>query len=942
MQIKIHHILIFICVIVTTTILVFPDRHYIIEKLIESGRLETARNYIQRFINENPDDMILYIMSSDIYLAEGRIDKAVNILRPLLKSKNVSKQLLLRLAQLYEWERDPRRALVVLERTSEVFPDDVQVWNRLIAYYRYLGMMGKEVQAIVALARLNYLTPKKERVLTIIDNKMFEIAEMYTKAPDEMKMFLLSKLNVVRNNYTDEIADQNLSQKDKDKSVEFVMMRIIELYVYSDLLDEIKPFVFKLDQQLYSKNKYRLTLVKVMRWADMDNEAIAYLWELHEKNPKQTVFLEQIVKISRENGHLLTAINALQQLVQMRPKDQAYGNQMAQLYIANEKYSDAMQLYKQLIYRFPNKGYTLLFLEAALNSGKKELMLEAANEVQAMPHQSHEVIKQLVEIYLGLEKIQLAFHTSLTYLSSIEHPEKSDLKKILEIAIWTNTPKNIRSAISLMHKNFKDDAELIILCGDAYLALNQPQEAFLLYGKVIHLKHKDRDFMLKYMDIASYTQRPELMSSAALTASRLAQKDYDVIEKSVQLLQWTNQAGKAFDIYNRWIQLYGGTSLQAQKLLTLARESGDPVKMRRAMEMMQTYVPRNPKIQLTIAQEAIASGLTHEAIFAYEAYLRHEENDAEVQRKLADLYVSDGQTEKAFHLYRQLFEKFPQDSIIREKLIQLAGWTKNASVIAYLVAEQANAAPSDYSLQIKAGDACIAAAQTKDSIVFFERALTINPYALDIRRKLSQYYGWLEQYDDRIRILESIQKYGRLTQSERIQIAQAAMDRKQPDKVISLLSPLFKRKLLSETSGILLAQAFQQKGRHARSIQIYKQLARQYQDDSQLLGKMGNQILWMQNQEMALSFFKKALAQDSKNLDALKGCAQIYAWKNQYKKAVLNFNRYLKINPDDYEVRYQLAELLYAKGQKQNAFKHYQKALSLIDRQKKLAKIVTE
>jgi hypothetical protein len=59
---------------------------------------------------------------------------------------------------------------------------------------------------------------------------------------------------VVRNNYTDEIADQNLSQKDKDKSVEFVMMRIIELYVYSDLLDEIKPFVFKLDQQLYTKN----------------------------------------------------------------------------------------------------------------------------------------------------------------------------------------------------------------------------------------------------------------------------------------------------------------------------------------------------------------------------------------------------------------------------------------------------------------------------------------------------------------------------------------------------------------------------------------------------------------------------------------------------------------------------------------------------------------
>jgi tetratricopeptide (TPR) repeat protein len=942
MQIKIHHLFIFISVIVTATILVFPDKHYIIEKMIESGRLELAREYIKRFTTKNPDDMILFVMSSDIYLIEGRADKAIDSLLPFLRRKNVSKQLLLRLAKLYEWERDPRNARVVLERISEVFPNDVQVWNRLIGYYRYLGMMGKEAQAIVALSRLNHLTQKSDPVLSIIDKKLFDLAERYTKSPDEITLFLLSKLNVVRNNYYADAADQNISQKDKLEAADYAIMRIIELYVYSDLFNVIKSFASIMDQQLDSKHKFRLTLIEVMRWADMDNEAITYLWELHEKHPKQIVFLEQILKISRENGDLLTAINALQQLLQMHPNKQDYGNQMAQLFIEAEKYTDAVQLYKQLMHRFPNKDYASLLLKTALHSGKKELMLEAANEIQSMTNKSPEMIKQLVEIYLGLEKIQLAFNTSLKYLSSIDTPEKNDLKKMIEIAIWTNTPKNIRSAISLMHKYLKDDAELITLCGDAYLVLNEPQEAFLLYGKVIHLKHKDRDFMLKYLDIASYTQRPEIMSSAALTASKLAQKDYDVIEKSVQLLQWTNQSGKAFDIFNKWLQINGGTASQAQKLLTLAKESGDSDKMRKAVDIMRTHVSRDPKIQLTIAQEAIASGLTHEAIFAYEAYLRHEKKDADVQRKLADLYVADGQTEKAFQMYRQLFERFPQDSMIREKLIQLAGWTQNASAIAYLVTEKANAAPSDYSLQIKAGDACIAAAQTKESIVFFERALTIKPYALDIRRKLAQYYGWLEQYDDRIRILESIQQYGRLTQSERIQVAQAAMDRKQPDKVISLFTPLYKRKLLSETSGILLAQAFQQKGQNEKSIQIYKQLAEQYQDDSQLLGKMGNQILWMQNQEMALSFFKKALDQDSKNLDALKGSAQIYAWKNKYKQAVLHFNRYLKINPNDYEVRYQLAELLYAKGQKQDAFKHYQKALSLIDRKKRLAQIVTE
>jgi len=935
MQIKFYHIIIFICVIVTASVLVFPDKHFIVKELIESGRLEMARQYITRYTNDNPDDTLLFIMSSNIELIEGRIDKAINTLKPFLQSENTSKVVLLRLAQLYEWERNPKMALIVLERTSQVFPDDPDVWKRLISYYRYSGQIKNEAHAICALTQLNSQMAKKDSILSIIDNKMLEIVKRHRESPDEMSMYLLSKLNVARSNYAEEIADKDLLAKFKQESREFALTRIIELYVYADLLEEIKPLVSQLDQQLHTKLKYRMTLMTVMRWADLDTEAIAYLWELHEANPNQYEILEKIVNISRENGELLTAINALQQLIKLRPDNQDYGKQMAQLYIENEKYSEALQLYKTLMYRFPNGGYASLLLKSAISSGQKGLMSEAVDMVQPIPDKSPALLKQLIEIHLGLENIQLAFDTGLQYLLTEKKHEKEDVKKILEIAIWTNKANNINNAISVAKSLISNDPQLTIQFGDAYLALNQPQDAFLHYGKNIHLMHDNRRVMLKYLDIASYTQRPEIMSSAALTAAKLSPKDYAIIEKSVQLLQWTNQSGMAYDILEQWFQSNGSSSLHVQKLLTLARESGDQNKIKKAVHYLHSHVPRDPKVYLSMAQNAIASGLNNEAIFAYEAYLRQVKDDFQIQQKLAELYVWDGQTEKAFQLYRQLFERNPKDTVIREKLIQLAGWTHNTNAIAFLVAERANASPSDYSLQIKAGDACIAAGQTKESILFFERALTIKPYKVDIRRKLVQYYGWLEKYDNRIRMLASIQKYGRLTQSERIQLAQAAMDRKQPEKVISLLIPLFKRQLLSETSGILLAQAYQLKGENTRSIQIYKQLSQQYQDDPQLLSKMGNQILWMQNQNMALSFFKKALTLDPDNQNALKGSAQVYAWKNDSEKAIHSFKRYLKHNPDDYEMRYQLAELFYAKGQKQSAFKHYQKALTLIDRQKK-------
>ena len=926
--------------IVTATVLVFPDKHFIVKELVESGRLEMARQYIAKFTrDENPDNALLFIMSSNIELLEGRADKAITVLEPFMQKDTPSKEILMRLAQLYEWERNPKMALTVLERISQVYPDNPDIWNRLISYYRYSGQMKKESHAICALSRLNYQIANKDTILSIIDKKMFEIANLHTESPDEMSMYLLSKLNVARSNYADEIADKDISKKDKQESREYALTRIIELYVYADLLEEVKPFASHLDQRLHTKMRYRMILMTVMRWADLDKEAVAYLWELHKTNPNQYEILEKIVNISRENGELLTAINALQRLRKMRPNDQNYGKQMAQLYIEEEKYSEALQLFKQMMYQFPNSGYASLLLKSAISSGQKELMSMAVEIVQAIPNKSLALLKQLVDIYLGLDKIQLAFDMSLQYLLSEKKPEKDDIKKILEIAIWTNKPNNINDAIAVANRHFSDDTELIIQCGDAYLAMNQSKDAFLLYGKVIHLMHNNRNVMLKYLDIASYTQLPEIMSSAAMTAAKLSLNDYAIIEKSVQLLQWTNQSAKAFDILEQWFQNHGDSSRQAQQLLTLARESGDPNKIKKAVQYLHSHVPRDPKEYLSIAQNAIASGLTKEAIFAYEAYLRQVKNESQVQQKLADLYITDGQTEKAFQLYRELFEKNQKDTVIREKLIQLAGWTQNANAIAFLVANNANAAPSDYSLQIKAGDACIAAGQTNESIIFFERALTIKPYKIDIRRKLAQYYGWLEKYDDRIRMLASIQKYGRLTQSERIQIAQASMDKKQPEKVISLLSPLLKRQLLSETSGILLAQAYQQKGNKAKSIQIYKQLSQQYQDDPQLLSKMGNQVLWMQNQKLALSFFKKALTHDPDNLDALKGSAQVYSWKNEPVKAIHFFKRYLKHKPDDYEIRYQLAELFYAKGQKQSAFKQYQKALTLIDQKKRTNRI---
>jgi len=934
MQIKFYQILIFVCVIVSATVIVFPSKTYIVKELIKSGQLETARMYIQRFTENDPDNALLFTMSADTYLLEGRPDQAIGELNKFVLLYNESKDVWMRLVQLYEWEREPQKALAVLEQASVIFSYDPDIWYRLISYYRYLGLMDKEIDAIVALANLNYKIVDNDTILSIIDQKLFEVAGMHTKQPMPITTYILSKLQIARSNYFSDINDPDISPKDKKEAEDYAVTRIIELYVYADLHHNIKTFAKNIDIKQGTGFKYRITLMNVMRWADIDDEAVAYLWELHDQYPHQMEILENIAQISRENGNYEPAIAALEKMLKLHPEHPEYNQLLGRLYIESEQYASAFDLYKKMIQKYPDQNYGVQLLKVSSNSGNVDLMRDAVDFIEQLNPKTPDLLKQLVDLYINIEMPQKAFETSLTFIQS-QPVDREFMEKILQSAMWADNQAYMKQAIAIIDKNFPDDLEFTQKSVDAYIALNMPKDAFLLAGKIIHQMTDDRAFFLKYMDAASYTQIPEMMTSAALTTARLRPKDFKIIQKSVQLLQWTNHMAQAYDIYENWFLNYGGSSAQAQLLLKLAQESGVPENVKEALQVAKNHMPSDPKTQLRYAKQAMDNGLTDEAILSYEAYLSKKPKDIRIKRKLAELYVQAGQNDMAFDMYRQLYVALPDDPNIQDRLVEIAGWTQNTEALAYVLANQANQAASDLDLQIKAGEAFIASGETEKSIPFFERALALQPENIDLHRKLAQYYGWLSRYDEIIRVLESLQQLTPLSGQERVVLAQAAMDRNQPQKVVSLLSPLQKDKLLTQTSGMLLALAYERTGQKQSAVNLYRQLSRKFQDNAKFLSNMGNQLLWMDQLEVALSLYQLAMKTEPENLVALKGSAQIYAWQNNTEKAIEYFKQYVKLQPNDYEVQYQLGELLFYKGQQRYAFKHYQKALTLIDKKQK-------
>ncbi len=224
----------------------------------------------------------------------------------------------------------------------------------------------------------------------------------------------------------------------------------------------------------------------------------------------------------------------------------------------------------------------------------------------------------------------------------------------------------------------------------------------------------------------------------------------------------------------------------------------------------------------------------------------------------------------------------------------------------------------------------------EDGGTYLKRASLIKPNDIGLRKRLVTYYGWLDRSDLMVHELEFLDSVGKLPEKDRISLAQTYLDRKKGSKALKLLKPFESRAPLPKEEGMMLTSAYELLGQLDDVAAIYKQLAKENSNDADLLADLGNRAFWMQKTHMALEFYKSALRKDPKQLQALKGSAQIYAWNNDPERAIDRFEDYNRLNPDDYEVRYQLGELYFTTGREGDAFRQYRKSLALMRQTKDL------
>ncbi len=535
-----------------------------------------------------------------------------------------------------------------------------------------------------------------------------------------------------------------------------------------------------------------------------------------------------------------------------------------------------------------------------------------------------------------------------------------------ELATQTgNTPRLIQSLEQRLDMEPDSDLIRVSLAG-LYRAAGDPARAFRLYEELHRGSPRNPTYVDGLLATAEESDRPALKEGAADLAGESDLQDQALLERRANLYLAAENPRKAWPLVKELASRSGGEKAAVTRMIQVAGYTNDPAVLKQALSRALALRPADralkkeasdaflwtdgPQasygIQRDIARRKDATRDDLFRLIELAGYTGRPEYEAEALTLAAKRFRGPGalgptppsgpvpSSDTAYSTVRDYLKRHPEDGPFRDLLIRLYTESGRPGRAAPLLADLSDREPGDLQKALSAGEAYLQADRLGEGLVYFERALSLDPENGTLRRRLATYYGWLGKRDKQIAELVRLETDGLLENGERMQLAAAFLDRQEGIRALELLRHLKDQDPLPKEEGLLLAAAYEMTGKRDQAMDVYARLARGHEDDPALLADLGDRALWLNRYSAALTFYEAALKRDPKNLRALKGSAQIYAWNNDPKTAMARFEAYNRLNPDDFEVRYQLGELYFADQRPGPALKEYQKAMTLMDRMK--------
>ncbi len=535
------------------------------------------------------------------------------------------------------------------------------------------------------------------------------------------------------------------------------------------------------------------------------------------------------------------------------------------------------------------------------------------------------------------------------------------LRGLAELAMNANLPqeavKNLQRLVQLEPAN--TDAKRLL--GEALLSADRPAEAYAVLSPLPVGSVGEANLLL---DAAGGAKSAAAVEAAAKSVQSIVASEPLVGVKLADAWLDVGRPREAWLLLRTLAADSGGNPVLIRKAVEAASQTNDPATMREVLALIERPDYADAALLLEVADMLVGNNELKGAAKVYERYLARNPGDrktalmlAQVQswrdapdlafavvdrllaatpgdkalQKLAANYAEQaGKDNDAFRIYAEMYRQNPRDKTVRENFLRLAEWTGKTAESAKILAEDSDREPKNIQKARQTAQAYLDADEPKRALPYLERALSIKPDDIALRRLLADTLGGLGFVDRQAAALEPLAARGVLTEDETVLVAQRNLDRKQTQKALALLARFENMQPLPWDAGGLLVQAYTLQHREDKAQQTMHRLKTDYENDPVRLSAIGDMAVMTKRLDLAMDCYAAALRLDPRNRGALKGQAEIYAWNNDAERAILGFEHYRVQHPSDVDARYQLGELYFTTDRQGEAEGEYKKTLSLI------------
>lgn len=305
-----------------------PDALFVRARIAaDDGRYQSAITDLRMIIRDNPKRKDALHLLAEVLLLQGYADLAIETLGQLVEIDPANTPAQVRLAQMYNENRDPQRALKILALAAKSDPGYPVTWESMA---RIAIGMKDEKTALMAMEKLKAFKGQ-EAVVSFLGGQLAQAAGAGGSARE-------TYISVIRADPTTPLAERAVFELvEKHKSPQ-ELQEIVDLLVS---LNTDSPYIHTILGESY------LALNRP------DMAATAFDRSIANNSPLAGPYLNR-ARLYLNDGNTDEAVALLEKATRANPADTRAELMLADIYNRQQKYAESIRLYDSILQRFPD------------------------------------------------------------------------------------------------------------------------------------------------------------------------------------------------------------------------------------------------------------------------------------------------------------------------------------------------------------------------------------------------------------------------------------------------------------------------------------------------------------------------------------------------------------------------------------------------------------